>query len=418
MRHTTLAAVVVLTGCAASAGLAQQPGLINRSVLKNAHVIHFPKTPHDLSNGQAHARFGLAGINSVPSFNEHYFVDGLDGNGNPNRHWYTNMVGNPPELGGTTTIGAPIQPVNVELDDPDGNLLFFLGNPLISTVAQFVDPVLGSPMFSNATFSSSPKPTQYFDAIMRAEFAKKAKPDWHTLLAPRVLPPVTVHISQPATCPSGPNFAGCNYLFVPNDDGTCCLAILLNAPAFENVFFPVLVNDIASGAITTKDISTFLFPSTALFLGDLTQCCVGGFHEFAFDPTVAPEPIWLFNFSSWINPGVFVSAQDITGTSHEIAEMFNDPFVVADGVHDLTPWWLAPNGVCQDNLEVGDATEGLPNAEFPVTLNGFTYHPQNEALKQWFEFMTPSDALGGAYSYPDTTVLTGPSAPQNFGCTP
>jgi hypothetical protein len=45
-------------------------------------------------------------------------------------------------------------------------------------------------------------------------------------------------------------------------------------------------------------------------------------------------------------------------------------------------------------------------------------HPQNEALLQWFEFKTKSDAFHGAYSYPDTTVLTGPSAPRKANCAP
>jgi hypothetical protein len=49
-------------------------------------------------------------------------------------------------------------------------------------------------------------------------------------------------------------------------------------------------------------------------------------------------------------------------------------------------------------------------------MHGFTYHPQNEALLPWFEFQQPSTAIDGAYSYPDTTVLSGPPAPQNFRC--
>jgi hypothetical protein len=60
--------------------------------------------------------------------------------------------------------------------------------------------------------------------------------------------------------------------------------------------------------------------------------------------------------------------------------------------------------------------EGLPNGVFPITMNGMTYHPQNEALLQWFEFMSPSDAIDGAYSYPDETTLTALSPPQNFNC--
>jgi hypothetical protein len=107
---------------------------------------------------------------------------------------------------------------------------------------------------------------------------------------------------------------------------------------------------------------------------------------------------------------------DVTGLSHEIAETYNDPFVVSDNVHNLTPFWLSPNGNCQDDLETGDVIEGLPKATFPVMLNGFLYHPQSEALQQWFKFESPSSVLGGAYNCPDATVLPQLSAPQNLNC--
>jgi hypothetical protein len=49
--------------------------------------------------------------------------------------------------------------------------------------------------------------------------------------------------------------------------------------------------------------------------------------------------------------------------------------------------------------------------------NQFTYHPQVEALLQWFEFQSPSTALHGAYSYPDETTLTALSpGPLKPGC--
>jgi hypothetical protein len=35
----------------------------------------------------------------------------------------------------------------------------------------------------------------------------------------------------------------------------------------------------------------------------------------------------------------------------------------------------------------------------------FTYHPQTEALLQWFEMGATSDVLGGAFSYPNTAAL-------------
>ena len=127
----------------------------------------------------------------------------------------------------------------------------------------------------------------------------------------------------------------------------------------------------------------------------------------------------MLNYSSWISPGLFRGGlQDVTALSHEMSETFADPFVVSDGIHGLTPWWLSPNGNCQDNMEVGDVIENLPDGLFPVTLNGFTYHPQNEALMQWVVTGQPSDALDGAFSYPDTSVLPSPATFQNVNCSP
>jgi hypothetical protein len=125
------------------------------------------------------------------------------------------------------------------------------------------------------------------------------------------------------------------------------------------------------------------------------------------------------NYSSWISPGLFKGGvQDVTALSHEMAETFNDPFVGFDGVHNVTPWWKS-DGQCQDLMEVGDVIEGLPaNVTFPIRSSGVTYHPQNVALLQWFEFQSPSTAFQGAYSYPNTQTLTALSAPQKAGCAP
>jgi hypothetical protein len=104
-----------------------------------------------------------------------------------------------------------------------------------------------------------------------------------------------------------------------------------------------------------------------------------GLPHVRFLPTTDPEQRWVLNYSSWISPELFgPTFVDVTALSHEIAETYNDPFVVSDNVHNLTPFWLAPNGNCGDVLETGDVIEGLPNATFPVNLNGFLYHPQNE----------------------------------------
>lgn len=116
------------------------------------------------------------------------------------------------------------------------------------------------------------------------------------------------------------------------------------------------------------------------------------------------------NYSSWISPGLFSGLADVTALSHEMAEIFFDPFI-----GNQTPIWLAPNGNCQNNLEVGDVIENLPNGVYSVALHGFTYHPQNVALLQWFAEDIPSNAINGMYSYPNP-VLTSPAYLANLNC--
>ena len=103
---------------------------------------------------------------------------GFDAFGNPNTNWIYNMLGNIPQNGGTTNIDAPVVPVKVELLNADGTVAFTI-NP-----KKDVQPTLKSPVFSNATFSSSPKPTQFGDAVQRAEFHSVETNNWHTMLDP------------------------------------------------------------------------------------------------------------------------------------------------------------------------------------------------------------------------------------------
>ena len=96
MRRLTILILFVLLmlACGAGVGFAQEVDMVDPSFLANASSKAFHPKPHDLTNGQAHSRFGIHGIDSIPNFNDHYFADGFDFDGNPNRHWYTNTVGN------------------------------------------------------------------------------------------------------------------------------------------------------------------------------------------------------------------------------------------------------------------------------------------------------------------------------------
>ena len=90
--------------------------------------------------------------------------------------------------------------------------------------------------------------------------------------------------------------------------------------------------------------------------------------------------------------------------SHEISEWMNNPLATT-----LFPSWQVPNdGGCQNNLETGDPLALMPNAGYPVSIDGFTYHPQNQVLMQWFQRGSASDAFEGAFSFPDQSLMTGP----------
>ena len=412
-------AAVLLAFVGSSLVFAQQPDEVSASHLLSSHPQYVSQSPRGHRTvGFASINNGIPGIDSLVNWNGDFHANGVDQNGVPRTLWLYNMIGNPPENGGTTRFNAPIVPVTVVLLDANGNVRMVNGKPMISSPEKFVGPTANSPVFKNHTYSTSNVPTQISDAIQRAEFYDRMRWDWHTLLQG------AVKKGRMMAIPYG------KYYFARNPDGTCCQFILVDINEFGNLLFPTTPTDTTTpvgaaenaGDITTKDLSTFLFPNTYLYFnGDPNQCCVLGYHSYDFEPGDAQngnlEKRYVLNYSSWISEGLFGGGfQDVTATSHEIAEIFNDPFVASDGVHNITPWWLAPNGNCQDNLETGDVVEGLPNAVFPVTMNGRTYHPQNEALLQWFEFKSPSNAFAAAYSYPDTTTLTQLSPPEKVNC--
>ena len=111
--------------------------------------------------------------------------------------------------------------------------------------------------------------------------------------------------------------------------------------------------------------------------------------------------------------------RDVTARQpRALLRLFNDPFVASgNNIHNVTPFWLAPNGNCQDDLEVGDVIEGLPNGVFPITMNGTDLttgrtKPCCSGLNSCLR-RTP---LTAPSSYPDETTLTALSPPQNFNC--
>jgi hypothetical protein len=408
----------------ASAAFATESDQVAPNFLNTKHPLHHNNAGGLHGKGNIPTPHGFpVGVDTLVNFIGHFEAQGVYFDGSAHHIWEYSMVGNDPTHGGTTTINAPVVPVTIDLRNADGSPRFVVNQfgqtvRLISTPDAFLQDFMNGPVFGNTSYTSSPVPTQITDAEQRATFGNKARADWHTLLAASVKTGRTMVLNKGT------------YEFALNADGTCCLFILVSDPVFSGELFPPAAPDNSTvigaaevnGDITTKDISTFFFPNVYLYENnDPNQCCVLGYHSFDQEAgTVANGNqlrFYVMNYSSWISPGLFNGGfEDVTAHSHEMAEIFNDPFVGFDNLHNITPFWLNPAGQCQDILEVGDVIEDLPNPTYPVTLNGFTYHPQTIALLPWFAFQQNSTAIDGAYSYPDETVLTSLSAPQPLNC--
>ena len=216
------------------------------------------------------------------------------------------------------------------------------------------------------------------------------------------------------------------YAFALNVDGSCCFVILMDQATADAAMFPPTPTDTTTvigaaenaGDITTKDISIFLFYNVLQI--DSNGFLFTGYHAWDFEPAdtkIGKDKYYVMAWVNWID-----TIQDVSTLSHELAEIVNDPFPSIDAafdvdeIHNITPWFLAPNGFCADRIEVGDGIELLPNSAYPVTMNEMIYHLQNITLIPWFKREAPSSALHNAYSFPNENVITALSPPQRVNC--
>src|SRR6266853_403121 len=319
------------------------------------------------------------------------------------------MMGNHPLAGDTTVISAPISEVSLTLLNADGTVL--------KTVpfAPFSQPTLESPNFEPLNYRSG-RHIQYADAIHRAQFFNRMGEDWHTVLVPHVVNRVTITVPRfvNVRLANGNIIQARSYFIGTAADGNT-FVLMLNL-LFNFFFDNEVVNEINAGNFTTKSLNTTMWPNTYLFSLNVNNpntpggCCVLGFHTYFFEPGAVPQPRWVTQYASWISPGLFGAGfQDVTALSHETSEAFGNPFL-----GNATPNWQFPGvpanaKICQNNLEQGDPIEVLANATIPITVKEphftFTYHPQIIPLLQWFEMGPKSNAIDGAFSFPDETSL-------------
>jgi hypothetical protein len=375
----------------AISGLALLSLVLAAAVAVNTHSVH-AATGSPPDDGQVNPKFAANGgingfrtLNTIPWWGSSFTFNG--------QTYPFTMVGTDPSTNGSTTVPTVIIPLKFVFS-PKSNLgggnFSDVRDPLTIDPGTGLNSIQGtvqSPLFQTATYPDGVGTVQFGDAIQRATFNKTGSNGYHVLLgAPTVLPEVTI------TVPA--ELADVHRISARIDIGWFSNQInqLMNSLHIANGTLPIFV---------TYD--------TLLYLNnDITQCCVVGFHgaKTALRGNGA-QGVQTYIYTAFVSPGIFVNPSfvDSLAFSHEVSEWENDPFVDTT----VPPWLsLGTPPFCQGNLETGDVIEQLNNAAFPVTVGttagAVTFHMQTEALLPWFERQSPSTAVAGAYSFPDTSI--------------
>ncbi|MDQ2858226.1 MAG: hypothetical protein M3R53_06195 [Candidatus Eremiobacteraeota bacterium] len=230
-----------------------------------------------------------------------------------------------------------------------------------------------SPLFQNQSQTSNGVlvgNTQVIDAFQRAEFWKYVKgTNYHTLLVTS-LQPRLLDVTAPSGSVTSPG---------------ACAGTAHNLGQIDINAYDSILQGIANKYATTAQIPVIMSYNVVQTSGG---CCIIGYHS-AYGRSTGTQ---VYATGAYTDFGIFSGISDIHAWSHELGELFNDPFV-----NNATPAWGHVGQVsgCQNNFETGDPLTGTP---YLLVHNGFTYHPQEQAFFDWF-YRTPASGTGGEYSF-------------------
>jgi hypothetical protein len=319
-------------------------------------------------------------ILSIPHFTGSFFSEG--------KVFPYTLVGTRPQAGGTTEIPTQLIPVSMFFEGfEDEN-----GEPIVLTPGHILPRVMDSPNFRTAIYPTGNG--QFADAVQRAEFFRIMAQDWHTTLGePQELKPVVIDVPR-----------GLAKIY-RNRNGGGLYAVVDSSFFISQLNTIVQLEELRPDALALiLTANVFLSPGV-----DVKKCCVLGFHTAFESGRLANLPqVQTLVWASWIDQGLLgTSVADITPLSHEISEWMNNPFG-----NNVVPAWqpLAGSGGCQTTIETADPLAALPNAGYPVIIDGYVYHPQSQVLLSWFT-RDPSNSLDGAFSFPDQSLVTRAAQP-------
>jgi len=283
------------------------------------------------------------------------------------------MVGTDPSLGSATTT-VPVQIIPLKFVFSDGTTLDPTANVCGGT-SPATTMTVNSPVFQPTSYTVGRigvGNTQYVDAFQRANFwnsVSTTSTDYHVLLGT-------------------PTIGAVQTIRVPGAFGST-----ISGPCARigevNIFFFQLWLRLHIGSFSPNTLPLFLTYNTFFTEGG---CCILGFHT-AFGK--APNQLTVA-VAAYSDPGIFTATQiqDIHALSHEIGEWMDDPLI-----NNTVPGWSGGQvSTCSTLLEVGDPVTGVgfPNG---VTLNNYTYHPEDLVFLPWFSHTTPSTSANAQYTF-------------------
>jgi len=168
-------------------------------------------------------------------------------------------------------------------------------------------------------------------------------------------------------------------------------SISTSCSAFAQITFSSMDSFIRNTLIPSygAQITANTFPLVLLTNVVLTSggCCILGYHS-----AYSHNGTQTYGVGEFDTNKQFTGVRDISALSHELAEWMDDPLV-----NNATPPWghIGQVSGCQSNLENGDPLSGTI---VPITMNGFTYHPQELAFSSWFYPGSTNTGVNGWFS--------------------
>jgi hypothetical protein len=251
-------------------------------------------------------------------------------------------IGANPSSPATETVPVYLIPFNLTYK-PSG------GKKFTANAAKIINNIIASPIFSTYDFNfgnTDIGTTQYEDAFAKVNVWSigGSSSNYHVLLAAP-----TVEKAQKLKLTNASE---------ANDFGVEVLQVPLGTIDSE------IHKLITSLKIPSNALPVFVTTQTYLTSGG---CCIGGYHS-----VYNGQPYAMFTFIVPPNGDKTIPfSDDVSALSHELSEWIDDPYTSNN----------SPCGI----YEVGDPLERNTNyGDFNYTLNGVTYHLQDEALLPYF----------------------------------